>query len=122
MRLAIVVLLLVGIVAAACAKDTPVKVYVNGKLQQYSPSALVRDSKTYVPLRQGATSLGFEVEWMSELNAAKLCDDQRCVLIRKTEGIVVNSRLFLPLRKAGESFGAKVRWDAKSKAVIITKR
>ena len=121
MRLTIIVALLFVLAVAVGAKDVSVKVLVNGKLQAYDPPARMRDGKTYVPLRQGAASLGFSCEWIEEHNAAKLCDEHSCLLIRKEEGIIVNGSMFLPLRRMGETFGAKVTWDGKQKAVIITK-
>ena len=116
MRLALIVALLIGIVVVLHAGDETVKVFVNGKLQSYDPAARTRGGVTYVPLRQGATSLGFSVEWMPSYNAAKVCDDKGCVLIRANEGIMVDGSLFLPLRKMGEAFGAKLSWDAGNKA------
>ena len=121
MRLTMILLLILALAAAACAKDLLVKVYVNGKLQTYKPAARVRAGKTYVPLRQGAKSLGFSCEWLPEYNAAKICGDDGCMLIPKKEGIIVNGRLFLPLRKMAEAFDARVKWDGKKKAVFITK-
>jgi len=121
MRLAAIVALLSGIAVVVHAGDETVKVFVNGKLQSYEPAARTRDGVTYVPLRQGARSLGFSVEWMPSYNAARVCDEKGCTLIRANEGIMVNGSLFLPLRKMGEAFGAKVSWDAGKKAVIITK-
>lgn len=121
MRFIVAVVLVFGLVGGALAADVPAKVYVNGKLQSYKPAARIRDGKTYVPLRQGATSLGFSCEWLPEMNAAKLCDADSCVLIRKSEGIIVDSSLFLPLRTMGEAFGTKVTWDGKKRAVFIRK-
>lgn len=118
-RVLIVIVLIFGLVAGVCAKDTMVKVYVDGKRQKYDPAARIRDGRTYVPLRQGAESLGFTVEWLEEMNGAKVCDDNGCLLISKSEGIIVKSRMFLPLRQMGEAFGAEVKWDSKKKAVMI---
>ena len=119
MRTLIVGLLLCGMAVAACAEDVTVKVYVDGKLQKYDPPARIRTGKTYVPLRQGAESVGAECKWLAKASTAQICTDDRCILIRKSEGIIVGGRLFLPLRKMGEAVGAKVAWDAKKKAVFI---
>ncbi len=121
MRLLSVVVLVFGLVVGACAKDVAVNVYVNGKLQKYKPPARIRGGKTYVPLRQGAESLGFTAEWLAEQNMAKVCDESACLMIRKSAGIIVEGRMFLPLRMMGEAFGARVMWDAKKRAVMIKK-
>jgi len=107
------------IVTPAFAGDVPVKVYVDDELQSYDPSARLRDATVYVPLRQGAESLGAECKWQAQTNIAQICSDAGCTLIRKREGIVVGGRLFLPLRRMGEALGAKVSWDATKQAVFI---
>lgn len=109
-------------VTVALAEDIPAKVYVDGQLQQYDPPALVRDGKTYVPLRQGAASLGSTVKWIPEQNVAQVCTASTCVLISKDKGIIVDGRLLLPLRVMGEALGAQVQWDGAAKAVRITKK
>lgn len=121
MRYIVTVFLLVAIASCVTADDLLVKVYVNGKAQSYDPSARVRNGTTYVPLRQGAESLGFSVKWMAEQNMAQICTESACMMIPKNDGIIVDSRLFLPLRKMAEAFGADVKWDAAKKAVIINR-
>jgi len=103
----------------AVAGDVLVKVYANGKLQSFEPAARLRDGTVYVPLRQGAESLGAQCKWQASTNIAQICSDAGCTLIRKREGIVVNGRLFLPLRRMGEALGAKVSWDSDERAVRI---
>ena len=107
--------------AHASAADVIVKVFVNGKEQSYAPSARLRNGVTYVPLRQGAQSLGFTCEWLVNENAAKVCDEKQCIMIPKKDGLIVNGSMFLPLRKVAEAFKAKVAWDPKKKAVLIEK-
>jgi len=121
MRTTCLVILALGLTTLALAADVPVKVYVNGKLQSYSPPAVLRGDTVYVPLRAGAQSLGISVKWHEDTQMAQICTDKGCSLIRKSEGIVVNGSLLLPLRKMGEATGAKVSWDAANKAVRITK-
>lgn len=106
---------------AGAAADTVVKVFVNGKEQSYNPPARIHNGVTYVPLRQGAQSLGFTCEWLAQENAAKICDDTQCFMIPKKDGLIVNGSLFLPLRKMAEAFKAKVTWDPTKKAVFIEK-
>jgi hypothetical protein len=121
MRIAITVVLLMGAAVAAHAQDQPASVYVDGKLQTYRPPARVRAGVTYVPLRQGAQSLGLECKWLEKQGRAQICAKSGCALIRKSEGIIVEGSLFLPLRRMGEVCGARVQWDAVGKAVLIEK-
>ena len=119
MRPLIVVGLLLCALAPAWAGDVPVKVYVDGRLQGYTPAARLRDGTVYVPLRQGAESLGVQCKWQPRTNTAQVCTDNGCAIIRKSEGIVVNGSLLLPLRRMGNAVGARVTWDAARQAVTI---
>jgi len=119
MRLIIGVAVLAAALAAAHAEDVSVKVIVNGEPQDYSPSARLRDGTVYVPLRQGAESLGATCKWQAQTNTAQICSDRGCALIRKGDGIIVNGSLLLSLRKMGQAVGAKVSWDADEQAVKI---
>jgi hypothetical protein len=119
MRVVAVTLLLITAVFAASAEDVSIKVHVNGTLQSYDPAAVLRNGTVYVPLRQGAASLGTECRWVPEQNMAKLCTHSSCVFVPKSGGIVVNGSLLLPLRKMGEALGASVAWDAGKQTVTI---
>lgn len=122
MKTFMVALLAVCSLSVALAADVPVSVYVNNKLQSYNPPALLRGGSVYVPLREGAKSLGCEVHWVPEMQAAQVCTDSGCTFIPKKDGIIVNGSLLLPLRKMGEATGAKLRWDGEKKAVFITRQ
>ena len=90
MTRALLVLLALGIAAAVLAADAPVKVYVDGKLQTYSPPAILRGGSVYVPLRAGAKSLGIDVKWIAASQTAQICTDEGCTLIPKSDGVIVN--------------------------------
>lgn len=119
MRAVLIVALLVGVLSLAGAQDVMVKVTVNGKAQSYSPAARMRDGIVYVPLRQGAQSLGVNVKWHAEARRAQVCTPTGCSLIRQTEGLMVNGSLFLPLRKMATVTGARVGWNAATRTVTI---
>jgi len=121
MRVGLLVAATLSMVTVARAADVPVKVYINGTLQSYSPPAVMRDGTVYVPLRAGAESLGLTVKWEEATKTAQLCTDIGCSFIRQTEGITVNGRLLLPLRRMAEVTGAMIRWDAQQRAVLITR-
>jgi len=94
MRVLIVAGLLSSILVTAWAGDVPVKVYVDGRPQTYDPAARLRNGTVYVPLRQGAESLGVQCKWQPQTNTAQICTDRGCTIIRKSEGIVVDGSLF----------------------------
>ena len=112
------ILALFGIVGAARA-DTLVKVYVNGEVQDFSPAARVRAGKAYAPLRPAAKAVGATVQWLEARQMAVVCRGDRCINIKKPEGIIVQGRLLIPLRLMSEALQARVTWDAQEKAVLI---
>jgi len=120
LRVVLPAALALSIATVGLAADVPVKVYINGTLQSYSPPAVMRDGTAYVPLRAGAESLGLTVKWEESTKTAHLCTDIGCTFIRQSEGITVNGRLLLPLRRMAEVTGAMIRWDAQQRAVLIT--
>ena len=111
--------LLVALATSSAWADTLVDVYVNGKKQSFSPQARVRNSTAYAPLRAACEAVGSEVKWLEAQQAAAVCKGERCVLIRKKQGIIVDGRLLIPLRLMAEALAAQVTWDGKRKAVII---
>ncbi|MBC7288532.1 MAG: copper amine oxidase N-terminal domain-containing protein, partial [Armatimonadetes bacterium] len=98
---------------------TPVPVYVNGKLADWPQKAIVRDGKTYAPLRPAAEALKAHVTWHPENEMAVVCLGDQCVPIRKSQGIVVGGRLYIPLRLMAQALRCKVAWDAAKRAVMI---
>src|SRR4030067_603226 len=101
---AVVLVLLVGWAGQpAKAADTPVKVYVDNCLKQFDPPAIVREGKTYVPLRAGAEAVGAKVRWEASTRRAFVTSSSRSVMIRESQGIIVKDRLLVPLRLMGEA-------------------
>lgn len=120
--LAFVSCLLLSLIVTASAHaagDVLVKVYVDGKLKDFRPSARVRSGVTYAPLRAAAEAVGAEVKWNAEEQMAVVCVGSQCVAIRKDQGIIVDGRLLIPLRLMAEALNCKVGWDPGAKAVTI---
>ena len=112
--------LMLLLVAASLARaETLVKVYVAGKKQDFSPAARIHAGTAYAPLRAAAQAVGATVQWIEARQMAVVCRGDRCINIKKSEGLVVQSRLLIPLRLMAEALQAQVRWDAKQKAVLI---
>jgi hypothetical protein len=122
MRTLVVLSLLVGVLSLASAQDVMVKVTVDGKTQSYNPAARMRGGTVYVPLRQGAQSLGVDVKWHADTQRAQVCTATGCSFIKQSEGLMVNGSLFLPLRQMATVTGAKVAWNAGTKTVAIQRQ
>lgn len=119
-RSALPALALLATAWGALAADQLVDVYIDGKVQQFTPQARVRGRTTYVPLRAAAQALGAKVDWKAKSQTAVVCQSSRCVPIRKDQGIVINGALLIPLRLMAEALSCEVQWDAAKKAVRVT--
>ena len=119
MRTVVALVLALGVVAAAWAADALVNVSIDGKPQAYK--AIVRNGSAYVPLRAGATSLGYTVDYQAKEQMVSVSDKTTHNAIKVSDGIVVQESLYLPLRQMAESFKCVVKWDAKEQTVQITK-
>jgi hypothetical protein len=102
-------------------EDAIVSVYVDGKLVSMSPAARVRGGTTYAPLRAAATAVGASVKWQAASQTAIVCSGDRCVPIRKSQGIIVDDQLLIPVRAMSEALACEVKWDAGARAVRINR-
>lgn len=107
------------VLITAVAADQIVSVYVDGHEKNFDPAARVQDGRTYAPLRASAESVGATVKWMAQQQMAVVCQDQACVAIQRSDGIIVDDHLLVPLRLLGEAVGCSVRWDAETRSVRI---
>lgn len=115
-------LMVVGMLCLASltqAADEIVKVYVGGKLVNFSPAARVRNGATYAPLRAAAQAVGADVKWSAATQTAVVCTDMACANIKKSQGIVVNGSLLIPVRLMSQALGREVTWDAATRSVRI---
>lgn len=119
MRSATTIGLLLLAVGTAMAADVLVPVYVDGQKQSFN--GLMRDGRTYVPLRAGAKAIGADTRWDPTSRQAIVCVGDRCVPIKADQGINVNGHLLVPLRLMGEAIGCTVGWDKRTHAVVITR-
>jgi len=119
LRLAAVTVLALWAAGAVLAKDVTVLVYVDGKLANWNNQPIVRDGKTYAPLRAAAEAVGAHVTWHADSQMAVVCRGDRCVPIPRSKGIILSGRLYIPLRLMAEALQCKVTWDTAKKAVLI---
>lgn len=103
-----------------------IRVMVDHKIVQSTPGPYVKESRTMVPLRVIAESLGANVDWDSKENRIDMLrkGNKIQLWIGKTEADkssqkipldvapeVIDGRTFIPLRFVAEAFGCKVEWD-----------
>lgn len=120
--------------SAVNTREAPIKVTVNGTEVDFpDQKPIIRNDRTLVPIRFIAESLGYDVEWDSNENAAVI-DDGRVKLwigtdkaeldgelvTLDTSSILVNDRTMVPLRAVAETLDCTVDWFAKTKTAQIT--
>ena len=116
------------------AVDSTINVTVDGTAVDFpDQKPIIRNDRTLVPIRFIAESLGYDVEWDSNENAAVI-DDGRVKLwigtdkaeldgelvTLDTSSILVNDRTMVPLRAVAETLDCTVDWFAKTKTAQIT--
>ncbi|MBQ9428658.1 MAG: copper amine oxidase N-terminal domain-containing protein [Clostridia bacterium] len=110
--------------------------YVNGEAKTLDVAPLIENSRTLMPLRFIAESLGATVEWDGATSTATLTTADVTLLITlgqttayvngqaKTLDVPAesrNGRTLLPVRFIAESFGAEVAWDGATSTATLTK-
>ena len=94
-------------------------------------NGFMHEDKAYGPVREVATALGWQVEWLNEARTAVLLpptdrDDSkanatRVVIASNSLPVsVLGDRAFAPVRQMAEAMGYKVDWDGENKTVKIS--
>lgn len=114
-----------------------IKIYVDGERVSSDVSPFIdQNSRTMVPLRFIAESLGAYVDW--SVGTEKITIKTKTSLITlaigskqavvdgktvalDTQPVIKNARTMVPLRFIGEQLGSTVSWNIKEQAVYITK-
>lgn len=103
--------------------------------QGYSTSPVIKDGRTFLPIRAVINEMGGNVEWDASQRKVTILFDGRTaelwigsnkVLVNGTEKtsdaapfISPTGRTMLPLRIVGESLGCDVTWNAAARSVTI---
>lgn len=112
--------LALSIAASGWAADNIVSLWVGNKQVPCKPAPRERDGVTYAPLRAAVAAVGGKLTWNPKTGAADVCTADRCVSIKKSQGITVAGSLLVPVRLLSEALGRQVTWDAHAKAVRIS--
>lgn len=116
------------------AKSSP-NLFIDGQIQK--ADVIIKDSRTFVPLRFISETLGYKVDYFKESKGIKISNDSHELNLKvdsseyekdgKTSQMDVktfinNDRTFVPLRFISENFGKEVGWDNDSRSVYIGKK
>lgn len=114
-----------------------VTVIIDGKVQQFPQSAVVKDGSTLVPLRGIFEALGAKVLWDEASDSVtatkgetviKLTVDQKTAYINdravelSVQAQTLNGSTMVPLRFVSEALGADVKWNEDTYTATITSK
>lgn len=132
----------VSMIATAASADdeyTQVTLKVEGNVVETDQPAVIVDSRTMVPVRVVAETLGCTVDWEAETKTAifeqkgltlsmvigenelKVSDGEDTYSVDiDVPAVIINSRTMVPIRFLSENFGFGVEWEAETKTVNVT--
>lgn len=118
---------------------TQVNLLVEGQAVETDQPAVIVDSRTMVPVRVIAETLGCEVDWDAETKTvtftqgsivATMVVGEKTLNVTNngvttameidTPAVIINNRTMVPVRFLTELFGFNVDWDAVTKTVNVT--
>jgi hypothetical protein len=124
--------------ATAVYADDVIPVYLNGERITFDSNDAqpqIFSSRTYVPIRKTAESLGLTIDWNSKTETLTFTREGYTIAHTMRSNIVyVNgspvtfdtksinrqNRTLMPVRMLAESIGADVEWDDSARCVYIT--
>ncbi|WP_253298195.1 stalk domain-containing protein [Paenibacillus sp. MSJ-34] len=124
-------------IQSATQQYKAVTVIIDGKVQQFPQSAVVKDGSTLVPLRGIFEALGAKVLWNEASHSVtatkgdtviKLTVDQRTAYINdraielSAQAQTLNGSTMVPLRFVSEALGADVKWNGDTYTATITSK
>lgn len=126
-------------VSTSADEYTKVNLLVQGQAVKTDQPAVIVDSRTMVPVRVVAETLGSTVDWDAEtktvtftqgvMTASMVVGDTKLTvavddvvsdMAVDVPASIINSRTMVPIRFLSETFGYGVDWDAETKTVNVT--
>lgn len=104
----------------AAAKDTPVKVMVNGHAAALKPAAFVRGGTVYLPLNATAAAVGASVKQDKAVKGHVVTSGAKQTTIKESQGIKVKGQLMVPLSVLSSALDCSSKWDAAAKTVDLS--
>lgn len=116
------------------AEKSSINVIMKGNPLIMEDEPVLKQNKTYIPIRHFAEAADFKVEWIAERKTAKLSNSETTIFIpigiqevtlngRKImldeKSFMEKGRIFIPLRSVSEVLSQNVEWDQKNKTIIV---
>jgi hypothetical protein len=114
--------MVVGLVVSAGlvqAADKPITVTVNGQAQPFTPPAIARDGKAYLPMRPFASAIMGGLSYDAATGTVKISYCSHAAKIKKSQGIIVNGSFYVPLRTVADALAIRITWNARRAQVNI---
>ena len=107
---------------------------LNGEVYANDVAPIIKDSRTVLPIKLVASTLGAEVGWNQAEQAVTIANADTTIVIYINEttalvngeevelavpAFIENSRTYLPVRFVSEYLGAEVQWDGATSTVTI---
>jgi flagellum-specific peptidoglycan hydrolase FlgJ len=114
-----------------------IRLIIDGELIKTSPSPVLKDDRTLIPIRLVSEKLGAQVEWNEQNRTVHIVKGHRAVLLRidnrlveyNTDGKtfdlcdvppqITDGRTFVPLRLVSNALGVAVSWDGATRTVYV---
>lgn len=126
--------MLSGVSSVSAANDQ-IRVKVDTKEISFPDAKpIMRNNRTFVPVRFVSEALGAQVEWDAGTQEVKMTKGQKRISVKvgstmvnvddqtfnfENAPIIHENRTFVPLRVISEAFGAQVEWRSSEKLVQI---
>ena len=127
-------LIMIVLVAPIMGRDTPIRVFVNGKYMWMETEPVVDNNRILVPIGFISETLGFDVDYLELARTVVIKNDAKYIEIvvgsnkAKVDGkqvtldvkpLIQEDRIFVPLRFISEALGQQVVWDKNNKIVLV---
>lgn len=136
LMLCMVILLFMVLTSPVYAADD-IKLVIDGKKIDTSPSPVIKNDRTLVPLRLISEHLGAAVEWNETNRSVHITKAERSAVLRidnrlfdYTQGqisyslcdvppMILEDRTFVPLRLVSNILGVAINWDGTTRTVSV---
>lgn len=123
-------------VSAASAEERPISVKVNGTAVAFpDQEPVIRNSRTLVPVRFVAESLGCDVDWDPDSRSAVIDGGRIVMYVDSRQAVIdgqnvtldtaptlIRNRTMVPLRVIAETLDCTVDWFGTSRMILINRR
>lgn len=111
-----------------------IQIFLNGMLKEFDQPPILKNNRTYLPIRHIAEATGSKVDWIKESSTVQIKKDNTMISfqIGQTvaevngekkeipESFITNNRTMVPLRFISEQLGLEVEWDGEKRVVYIS--